>query len=200
MGFSARAAMMAMALCGAGLGVASQAQAQQHKPWEVISDEGVGLRPPGAAASQRRADILESIAPQGVVTALTGVGLEAQVDRTSGPDPMVFSQTDSTPFQVLMGECSAEDVCSQLKFYVGVDVPGGNADPAWLNVWNARERFARVYRDPEGGVALEMDVALTGGVSPNYLPARINEWRRIVGSFRDFLRVGAKPAPTPPRR
>lgn len=197
MGNLVRAALAALAVCGAGL-----AQAQEHKPWEIMTDEAVGLRPPAvsAAAAQRRADILESIQPQGVVEALTAVRLEAQVDLTGGPDPMVFSQTDGTPFQVLMGDCTAEDACTQLKFYVGVDVPGGNADPNWLNLWNARERFARVYRDPDGGVALEMDVSFTGGVSPNYLPARINEWRRIVGSFREFLRAGAKPAPTPPKR
>jgi len=169
----------------------ASAQAQLHQPWEIMTDEAVGKTPPPVAQSS--AQVVETTSLQGAIAILTAAGMSGSIQTNPDGSRFVLGKMEQGPFQVLPLECERPgETCAALRLYLGFAMA---APPtlARINTYNASTKDVRAYLDEDGDPAIEMDIALAGGVAPAYLTRRLAAWRTAVEGYRAFLGVPFKP-------
>ncbi len=115
-----------------------------------------------AAPSVEQGDApIDHIDASAMAKLLRDWGLSAQVKRTNGND-IVLAQLDALRVQVFFFDCDGSR-CEDVQFHVAFDLPD-RLDTRFVNSWNERFRFGRLYVDDEGDPHLEVDATLTGGV------------------------------------
>jgi hypothetical protein len=180
-----------MALAFACIVSAASASAQLHNPWEIMTDEAVGKKPPveGKASSV----LIEKTSLQGALAILTSAGMTGGIERNPDGSRFVVGKMDQGPFQMLPVECERPgDNCGAIRLYLGFSMRE-KPSVQRINQYNSRTKDVRAYLDEEGDPAIEMDIALGGGVSAAYLTRRMAAWRTAVEGYRAFLGVQSKP-------
>jgi len=172
------------------LALSAPAHAQLHQPWEIMTDEAVGKKPPAQAVGS--AAIVEKTSLQGALAILTAAGMSGSIETNPDGSRFVLGKMDQGPFQMLPLQCDRPgEGCSAIRLYLGFSMPEKPTLDR-VNFYNSRTRDVRAYLDEDGDPAIEMDIALTGGVTPAYLSARMAAWRSGVEGFRIFLGLAKK--------
>jgi len=168
----------------------------------VITDGAVGRAAPARAAPA--GGLVTSTDINGLVAALQRAGFTAEV-KTENRAAYVLGRLGTTPFQAFLAGCRPDGGgCTEIELYAGFSntqrIPLER-----INGWNARTRFARAFLDEDGDPALQLDIALVGGVSPDGLKATLETWGSALETYALFLLarvppVGAVAPPGQPKR
>lgn len=121
--------------------------------------------------------------PEVISLLMRKFGLEVQAGTDSEGAPKLESRIDGTDFQVYFYTCERLP-CGSIQFSTGfnLDAP---MDPAKVNDWNRRKRFAKVYLDDEGDPYIDMDVNLWGkGIGDDTFDDTLDIWRMLLSDFR----------------
>jgi hypothetical protein len=179
------------ALVFAWIASATCATAQLHQPWEIMTDEAVGKKPP--AEGKASAVLIEKTSVQGALAILTSAGMSGGLETNPDGSRFVLGKMDQGPFQMLPLECERPgENCASIRLYLGFSMR--EKPPLQrINQYNSRTKDVRAYIDEDGDPAIEMDIPLAGGVSAAFLTRRLAAWRSAVEGYRAFLGVPAKP-------
>lgn len=161
------------------------ASAQLHQPWEIMTDEAVGKRPPEAGPGS--AVLVDQVDLQGMLGILTSAGMSGQIQTNDDGSRFVLGRMDQGPFQMVPMQCDRPgEACAAIRLYLGFAM-ATKPELERVNTYNARTRDVRAYLDEDGDPAIEMDIPLSGGVSSTYLTRRLAAWRTAVEGYRAFL-------------
>lgn len=169
----------------AWIATAASASAQLHQPWEIMTDEAVGKRPPIAGPGS--AVLVEQVDLQGMLSILTAAGMSGQIETNPDGSRFVLGKMEQGPFQMVPMQCERPgEACAAIRLYLGFAM---REQPTLerVNAYNASTRDVRAYLDEDGDPAIEMDIPLSGGVSATYLTRRLATWRLAVEGYRAFL-------------
>jgi len=177
----------------AALGAAAPASAQIHQPWEIMTDEAVGKRPPTQPTVSGA--LVERVNLQGAIGILTAAGLSGAITANPDGSRFVLGKMDAGPFQMLPLECERPgENCAAIRLYLGFAMREKPSIDR-VNAFNRQTKDVRAYLDEEGDPAIEMDIPLSGGVSPAYLTGRILAWRQAVQGYQGYLGLAAPGQP-----
>ena len=106
---------------------------------------------------------LSRVTPEQVATALTQVGIRAQVATQNNEKIVRMTIGDLKSPVVFFSDCNNQG-CGNLAFMAFF-----SADPSWtvdvMNNWNSNWRYAKAALSEDGSVAFSMDVLVTGGLT-----------------------------------
>lgn len=192
--------------------VAAVAHAQTSEP-RVITDEAIGRAPssrpapPPPPAAPVATLPSPTVAPPAVVQtrlvatmdvrALAGhlqrAGFTAEV-KTEGGTTYVLGGVGRTPFQAFLANCQPSGAaCTDIELYAGFSGTQRIAIER-INAWNDRTRFTRAFLDESRNPALQMDVTLQGGISPDALKSQLEIWGKALETYSLFLLARVPPA------
>lgn len=99
-------------------------------------------------------------------------------------DPLINGTVDGTGYQIYFRNCTANKDCEDLNFYAGF-----SSKPTLevINGWNRDKRFSRAYLDEVGDAAVEMDLDMVAGVTPDYLESQMGLWPQIIAGFESHI-------------
>lgn len=162
---------------------------------QVVTDQPVG-RP---AAPQRpvASTLITAIDANGLAAALRSADLAGEV-KVEGRVTTVVGRAGDIPFQAFLGACNpAGERCADIELYAGFT--GGQRMPLErINGWNNRTRFARAFLVQSGDPALQMDISLEGGLSPESLRLHLETWGAALETYAAFLASRPGTAPRAP--
>lgn len=158
---------------------------------QAVTDEAIGRAAPARGA---QTGLVTTTDANGVVAALQRAGFTAEV-KSQGRQVTVLGRLDTLPFQAFLGGCNPSGGgCTDIELYAGFS--GGQRIPLErINGWNARTRFARAYLDEDGDPALQMDLSLQGGLSPDSLKLHLETWGAALETYAAFLTSRPDPRP-----
>lgn len=133
------------------------------------------------------ADPIKASDPQSVLAYFTDIGAPATLTEDSYGDPLIELQYYGTHFAVFFYGCQDGENCNSLQFYSGY-TPENEISLEAMNLWNAEQRYGRVYQGENGGKRLEYDI-YTGqaGVSADDFDEMFDIWTELVEDFEDKL-------------
>lgn len=127
-------------------------------------------------------------ANESVLEHLTGAEVEAlfheigligtQVDD----DDDVWIMMYAMPVLALVGSYEGRSI--MMYFVASVE----DVDVAWVNDWNAQQRWSRAYLDHDGDPVLESDLSLHGGVTRENVRIFLEGYYQSLGLFLQRLR------------
>lgn len=150
----------AMAGVTLALSVAGAAQAQIRLDRPL----GGGVQP---QQPQQPSSTIDGISPEQAIRLLSQVGFsKGEVLKLDNNLKAVKAEVNGTPVFAVFFGCEG-DKCSNFAYatFFGKQ----NVSQAFINGFNRDRRYARLYTDKEGNLALTMDVWMYGGVSPAFV-------------------------------
>lgn len=135
--------------------------------------------------------LLYAVTPEHVADAIKAAGCAV---TTTGQEDNVqlHSASHGIGYQVLWGNRLANGQYLDFTLSCPLRVQGGTLPAGLLSEWHRTRRFARVAEHGDF-VVLEMDVVVSGGVGPEYLPVALQLWTQMMGQYFLHLR-NFKPA------
>jgi len=118
-----------------------------------------------------------------VVNAARGFGAASlQQDKET---PTVRGRIDGRAYYIFFRNCEGDTKCDDFYFQTYFLKPVVDMDLA--NAWNRDKRWLKVYFDKDNDAVLEMDVDLTGGVSPVNLDQAFSYWSLGLEQFESYF-------------
>lgn len=141
---------------------------------------GLALLMAGSLAAQ---ELLTGADTEAVLASARGIG-EATLSTQPNGDPLINGQVEGTSYQIYFRNCTGNEDCEDLNFYAGF-----SSKPTLevINTWNRDKRFSRAYIDEVGDAAVEMDLDMVAGVTPDYLESQIGLWPQIIAGFEAHI-------------
>lgn len=131
--------------------------------------------------------VLRSMEPPNPVnTAAHELNIEAWLSRPALPYEVFFYECDGAGFADAAGPDSA---CLSFEYRAYATVPPPGEDAEIANRWNDVYHFGKAWRDELGGIALQMNVVVDGGVTAKNLQATHRRWRLTLGAFSEYLKA-----------
>jgi hypothetical protein len=129
-----------------------------------------------SSARATESDVVSRMKFEDLASVLTQAGLAAQVKTgTDGKAYLEFKMKSGSGVAIGTG-CKTEG-CAGFIIFVVFDATG--LDPNWANDWNVNKLFVRAYTDA-GGLYLEQDVMLLGGVTPAHVVEQFKYFNKLV--------------------
>ncbi|SFC66657.1 YbjN domain-containing protein [Devosia psychrophila] len=100
-------------------------------------------------------------------------------------DPLIDGKIGDLGYQIYFKNCTNNAACEDLNFYAGFG--GTKPTIAVINDWNRDKRFGRAYLDEVQDAAVEMDLDLVKGVTPDYLASQMGLWSLVVAEFSTHI-------------
>lgn len=110
---------------------------------------------------------------------------EAELTTQPNGDPLINGRVDGIAYQVYFKTCTDNAACEDLNFYAGFSDTRPTLEV--INSWNRDKRFSRAYLDEVDDAAVEMDLDLVKGVTPDYLTAQLDLWHQVVQQFASHI-------------
>jgi hypothetical protein len=141
---------------------------------------------PVQTAAEAATGLLYAVTPEQVADAIKAAGCAV---TTTGQDDNVqlHSASHGIGYQVLWGNRLASGQYIDFTLSCPLRVQGGTLPAGLLSEWHRTRRFARVAEHGDF-VVLEMDVVISGGVGPEYLPVALQLWTQMMGQYFLHLR------------
>ncbi len=130
----------------------------------------------------RAQDLVDGSDVEGIMRAARAYGSAALATQPDG-NPMLSGRINGIPYSARLRNCTARD-CADMNFRVGFMI---KPTPEAINNWNRDKRFSKAYLDNAGDAILEMDVVLSGGVSPDNLGEVFAYWRLTLDQFSAYI-------------
>ena len=118
-----------------------------------------------------------------ILDAAEVLGTATLTEQPNG-DPLINGTTDGLAYQIYFRNCTANAACEDLNFYTGFSAKPA---PEVINAWNRDKRFSRAYLDNVQDAAIEMDIDLVKGVTPDYLASQFSLWSQVVAQFSSHI-------------
>ncbi|MEX2518076.1 MAG: YbjN domain-containing protein [Paracoccaceae bacterium] len=131
--------------------------------------------------------VLRSAEPPNPVSAAAHkFNVQAWLARPAMPYEIFFYECDGAAFADPAGLDSA---CLSFEYRAYASVPASSEDAEIANRWNDVYHFGKAWRDELGGIALQMNVVVDGGVTAKNLQATHRRWRLTLGAFSEYLKA-----------
>ncbi|MEM9099008.1 MAG: YbjN domain-containing protein [Pseudomonadota bacterium] len=114
---------------------------------------------------------------------------EASWQRDDLGDPIIFATLEEAPYLIEFYGCDEGKNCTDLRFvaYGAPDREVHRNALVWkVSEWNRDRRFGKAVMTEEGGLLLEMNVSLQGGVTRQNLDTTFDWWRIAMSEFHSF--------------
>ncbi len=135
------------------------------------------------AASPAAAQMLDN-SPEGIMNVARGFGT-AQLETSSGGQPMVTGMIDGTRYGVLMYGCDGGRGCESLQFFASFTTERSGLTV--LNQWNEDQRFGAAYVGSSGSVVLHWSTNIDYGVNRRNFEDSFDIWRLSLDGFTDHI-------------
>ncbi len=130
------------------------------------------IRLPGASGQQQpqqpqAGGNIDGISPEQAMRLLSQVGYsKGEVLRLDNNTKAIKAEVNGTPVFAVFFGCEG-DKCANFAYATFFGKQNVRAD--FINAFNRDRRYARLYTDKDGNLALTMDVWMYGGVSPAFV-------------------------------
>lgn len=141
---------------------------------------------PAPAADSATRTLLTHVTADQVADAIRDAGCAVNLVQEDG-NARLHSASHGVGFQVLWGNRVSDGQFLDFTLSCPLRVEGGQLPDALLNAWHRSRRFARIASHGDF-LVLEMDVMVTGGVTPAYLSVAMQVWIQMMGQFFLHLR------------
>jgi hypothetical protein len=126
--------------------------------------------------------------PQGVLTAMQGLGYTATLGTDSVGDPLISGDIDGTSYNLFFYGCEQNANCQWFLFSAGFDLPNGATLQA-VNDWNRNQLVGQAYLDDQNDPYLNYFVTTTGGLTQENFADAVDWWRVALGEFKTALGI-----------
>jgi hypothetical protein len=154
------------------------AGAAQAPAAEPAADPAATTDAPAAAAG----GMLSAADPQGVLTALQGLGHTGSLTTDGVGDPLIQAQTGDTQYEIYFYGCDANTNCQYFLFSAGYDLPNGSTLDV-MNQWNASNLVGQAYLGQDNDPFINHFVTTVGGLSQANFADVIESWDVAVSDF-----------------
>jgi hypothetical protein len=124
--------------------------------------------------------------PQGVATAMQGLGYTATLGADSTGDPLINGAIDGVPYSVVFFGCESNANCQWLLLSAGFDLPNGTTADV-VNTWNHNNLVGQAYLDSEQDPFINYFVTTTGGLTPDNFADVVDWWKVAMGNFEEAI-------------
>jgi hypothetical protein len=135
-----------------------------------------------ATAALASGNLIVASDPQGVATAMQGLGYTATLGADSVGDPMISGDIEGVGYNVLFYGCQENANCQWLIFSAGFDLPNGSTSQV-INDWNANNLVGQAYLDSEQDPFINYFVTTTGGLTQENFADVVDWWKVAMGNF-----------------
>lgn len=144
------------------------------------------------AQALRADEIITNVTRDQVATILKDNGYRAEIVKDTSSSSGAFIRTGMTGHTVVVVffNCAAEK-CSAIQFWTGF-TKSPKFTPALIAKWNTEMRYAKTHLTNDGGLHVEYDVYLGGGVSSEYVKSAIALYGNLLVRLDEYI----KAAPT----
>ena len=125
--------------------------------------------------------IFRSISAEDLSAVLKDSGYLPEISKRSDGNPIIKFEVFGLR-TVVFFFAPKDGAYEGFQFFAGFSLQN-KPGQAKMNDWNVAKRFAKAYVDSDGDPTLEMDVDLEGGVTREFIAARIRTWRSVLGAF-----------------
>lgn len=134
-------------------------------------------------------NLIQNLTPESLRDFMQAAGFRAELVSDPAGLQVLRSATSGMNFDIRFGnklpgdQQEYADITLLALFAVEGELP-----LAPLNEWNNARRFGRLHLNQKF-LLLDMDVSVTGGVTPNYLRAQIEIWDQLLQALVNYLRT-----------
>mgnify|MGYP001810044624 CR=1 FL=1 len=141
----------------------------------------------------RAQEIVTSVTRDQVATILRDSGYRAEIIPNPSSPNGAHIRTGISGRNVLVAffNCTADN-CAAVQFWTGFGKSPKHT-PTLVEKWNSEIRYAKAHLTSDGGMHLEFDIFLGGGVSSSYLKSAIALYGNLLSRLDEFVKA-APPA------
>lgn len=118
-----------------------------------------------------------------VINAARGFGAASLQEGEDSPTAR--GRIDGEPYYIFFRNCNEDNKCDDFYFQTYFLQPV--VDMELLNAWNRDKRWLKVYFDKDNDAVLEMDVDMTGGITPVNLDQAFSYWSLGLEQFAAYF-------------
>ncbi|MEM8793878.1 MAG: YbjN domain-containing protein [Pseudomonadota bacterium] len=114
---------------------------------------------------------------------------EARWARDQLGDPIIHASLGQAPYTIEFFGCDQGRDCKDLRFVAHANLGEqiSKQKLVWqVSDWNRERRFGKAVMTEDGGLCLEMNVTLQGGVTRQNLDMTFDWWRVALSEFHTF--------------
>lgn len=150
-------------------------------------DTGADATAPAATPTAPVADgLIVASDPQGVASAMQGLGYKATLGTDSAGDPTITGDIDGVSYNVYFYGCQENANCQWLIFSAGYDLPNGST-PQVISDWNMNNLVGQAYLDSEQDPFINYFVTTTGGLTQENFADVVDWWKVAMGNFEEAI-------------
>lgn len=135
-----------------------------------------------ADAPAAPAQTLDASSPWKLGEVMKAAGYRATLESDNAGNPVIRSGTGGVNFSIYFYGCRDGQNCRSIQFSSGFKLREP-VEPALMNDWNGRKRFARGWADADGNTFLRLDMNLVGGVTEKNFADTLDLWSILLGDF-----------------
>ena len=163
-------------------GTASGGKPAQGAQIATPGAEAPAAGAPAMSAAPASGNLILASDPQGVATAMQGLGYTATLGTDNAGDPTISGDIEGVNYNVYFYGCQEHANCQWLIFSAGFDLPNGST-PQVINDWNTNNLVGQAYLDNEQDPFLNYFVTTTGGLTQENFADVVDWWKVAMGNF-----------------
>lgn len=125
--------------------------------------------------------------PEGVLTAMKSLGVEAELVKDGAGDPQIDVTSAGYDYTILFYECVENIDCKSLTF-ITVFNDDGNNTATLANQWNKTRRFSHMAVNDDMTLGLTYDVTTQGGLNQANFAGIVDRWQTNLADLNAFFR------------
>ncbi len=148
-----------------------------------------------SAQALRAEEIITNVTHDQVATILKDNGYRAEIIMDPSSPSGAYIRTGMTGHTVAVAffNCAAEK-CSAIQFWTGFK-KSPKFTPGLIEKWNKEMRYAKTHLTNDGGLHVEYDVYLRGGVSSEYIKSAVALYGNLLARLDEYIKAAPVPAP-----
>jgi hypothetical protein len=142
------------------------------------------------------AEIITSITRDQVATILKNSGYRAEIVQDPANPNAAFIRTGigGRTVAVTFFNCENEK-CASIQFWTGFRKSPRFSD-SLVKKWNTEVRYAKTHLTADGGLHVEYDIYLAGGVSSDYITSALGLYGYLLSRLDDYIKAAPPVAET----
>lgn len=129
--------------------------------------------------------VLNGLSGQEIRLLLTEFGQPALEQSDNSGDPLLIATSNGMDWRILFYDCTGGTIryCTSISYNARIQ-SGKKITLAQVNTWNRANRWAKLSQHEDGGIILEMDLAVNG-VSPQIFKQSWRVWRAALQDVKN---------------
>lgn len=147
-----------------------------------------------SAQALRAEEIITNVTHDQVATILKDNGYRAEIVKDTSSSSGAYIRTGMTGHTVVVifFNCAAEK-CSAIQFWTGFK-KSPKFTSSLIEKWNTEMRYAKTHLTNDGGLHVQYDVYLGGGVSSEYIKSAVALYGNLLSRLDEYIKA-APPVP-----